>query len=268
MKWNRSNKLCLLFAGAIALSAPARAVVVGTAFTYQGRLSDAGAVANGSYDLRFNLRDAPSGGAQVGIAITNAAVTISNGFFTVMLDFGVNAFDGSARWLEIAVRQGANDFTVLSPRQPLTPTPYALTAVNLANPATVLSGTFTGTFAGDGSSLTNVNLSVAIVTPAPSGQTNFVVDFAVEVAQLTATNHLYLLESTNRPADGAYRESVWYIQGGTTNWTLRFSPSWTALGTLATNVPFVIASNKLTVVALAARGGSESNVTYAIARQE
>jgi hypothetical protein len=34
----------------------------GTAFTYQGRLFDAGNPANGKYDLRFNLWDALSGG--------------------------------------------------------------------------------------------------------------------------------------------------------------------------------------------------------------
>jgi hypothetical protein len=38
---------------------------VGTAFTYQGRLTAAGSPANGSYDLRFILYDALVGGAQV-----------------------------------------------------------------------------------------------------------------------------------------------------------------------------------------------------------
>jgi hypothetical protein len=35
-----------------------------TAFTYQGRLQDGGAPANGSYDFQFTLWDALSGGTQ------------------------------------------------------------------------------------------------------------------------------------------------------------------------------------------------------------
>jgi hypothetical protein len=51
-----------------------------------------------------------------------------DGLLNAELDFGANAFDGSARWLEIAVRSptGSGDFTTLSPRQPLTVAPYAL----------------------------------------------------------------------------------------------------------------------------------------------
>ena len=37
-----------------------------TAFTYQGRLLDAGQPADGSYDLRFILYDADAGGSQFG----------------------------------------------------------------------------------------------------------------------------------------------------------------------------------------------------------
>src|SRR5437867_792005 len=60
----------------------------GTGFTYQGRLTDNGSPANGNYDLRCALFDAASGSGQVGNPITNAPVTVSNGLFTVTLDFG------------------------------------------------------------------------------------------------------------------------------------------------------------------------------------
>jgi hypothetical protein len=106
-------------------------VVPGSTFTYQGRLTENGAPANGSYDLRFILYSAESGGSQVG-AITEIKdnVTVANGLFTVTLNFGLGVFDGSPRWLEIAVRPGAStgEFTVLSPRQRITPTPYAFHA--------------------------------------------------------------------------------------------------------------------------------------------
>jgi hypothetical protein len=106
-------------------------VVPGSTFTYQGRLTENGAPANGVYDLRFILYSAESGGSQVGaITETKDNVTVANGLFTVTLNFGLGVFDGSPRWLEIAVRPGASsgDFTVLSPRQRITPTPYAFHA--------------------------------------------------------------------------------------------------------------------------------------------
>src|SRR4051812_20700707 len=69
-----------------------------TAFTYQGRLNEGGNPANGSYDLTFALFDDASAGNQVGGVITNAATGVSNGLFTVTLDFG-NQFPGTDRWL-------------------------------------------------------------------------------------------------------------------------------------------------------------------------
>jgi trimeric autotransporter adhesin len=62
---------------------------------------------------------------------------VTNGLFTVTLDFGSGVFDGSARWLDIAVRtNGGTTFTALAPRQALTPTPYALHAADTAIAAT------------------------------------------------------------------------------------------------------------------------------------
>lgn len=107
-----------------------QAVVLGNAFTYQGRLTDGGSPANGTYDLRFILYDAESGGAQVGSTLNREDVNVANGLFTVELDFGTSAFTGDARWMEIAVRAGASTtaHTVLSPRQAVSPAPYALYA--------------------------------------------------------------------------------------------------------------------------------------------
>ena len=43
-------------------------------------------------------------------------VWVSNGLFTLTLDFGAGVFDGSERWLEIAVRPGtsAGGYTALT----------------------------------------------------------------------------------------------------------------------------------------------------------
>jgi hypothetical protein len=98
---------------------------LGTAFTYQGWLTEAGQPVTGQCDLRFTLYDALSGGAQVGAIAQKPDVAIDEGRFTVQLDFGQTAFAGDARWLEVAVDCGEG-LTVLDPRQPLTPSPYAL----------------------------------------------------------------------------------------------------------------------------------------------
>ena len=103
----------------------------GTAFTYQGRFNDGGAPANGSYDFTFALFNASSGPGQTGSTLTNPTVAVSNGLFTVTLDFGSGVFTGNGLWLEMAARtNGAASFSTLSPRQKLTPTPYAIYGEN------------------------------------------------------------------------------------------------------------------------------------------
>jgi len=106
---------------------------VGSGFTYQGRLEDGGSPADGSYDFQFKLYDAASLGTQVGVTVTLEEVPVSRGFFTATLDFGNSAFGGGARWLEIGVRPGssAGAYTLLSPRQEISPAPYALAMPNV-----------------------------------------------------------------------------------------------------------------------------------------
>lgn len=113
----------------------------GSGFTYQGRLSTGGSLANGQYDLTFSLWDAASNGTQIGITVAKSNQTVSNGLFTVSLDFGGSAFQGSARWLEMSVRQaGIGNYTTLTPRQPLAPAPYAMSLM----PGAVITGTVAG----------------------------------------------------------------------------------------------------------------------------
>ena len=115
----------------------------GTAFSYQGRLEDNGYPANGAYDFQFMLFDASVGGIQIGGTVTLGDVSVSTGFFTVKLDFGVGAFGGGARFLEIAVRPGASGgaYTPLTPRQELTP---AVSSLSLPNVYTNESQNFVG----------------------------------------------------------------------------------------------------------------------------
>src|ERR1039458_1415703 len=116
---------------------PSTALAQGTAFTYQGRLINNGAPANGSYDFRFRLATDPNGNNYVDGPVLTNGVAVNNGLFLATLDFG-SVFAGANYWLEVDVRtNGAGGYTALSPLQPLTPAPYAI----MANSASNLLGT-------------------------------------------------------------------------------------------------------------------------------
>jgi hypothetical protein len=150
---------CILFLPILALCfclSSGVAAPLGTAFNYQGRLVSGTNAANGSFDIKSSLFDAPTAGIQIGASQTNSAIAVSNGLFSVGLDFGGSAFDGAGRWLELGVRSNSSGaFVILTPRQPLTPTPYALSASNLSGTVsasqlsgTVASGQLAGTYSG------------------------------------------------------------------------------------------------------------------------
>jgi hypothetical protein len=145
----------------------------GTTFTYQGRLDVDGTPANGVYDFSFRAFNALTNGLFFGGAVTVPAVAVSNGLFTVSLAFNSAAFDGSARWLDIGVTtNGGATFSSLTPRQPVTATPYAMIAGNVTGviplaqlPASVVTNgasgiNITGTFSGNGAGVTNVDLAL------------------------------------------------------------------------------------------------------------
>jgi hypothetical protein len=139
--------------------APASMQAQTAAFTYQGQLLDRGQPANGNYDLRFTLADAASNGNYVAGPLSNAPVLVSDGLFAVTLDFGTSVFDGSARWLQIGVRTNGSvgPYTLLSPRQAITVTPYAAFA-NSATTATVAASLTPGAVITiNGAGITNLN---------------------------------------------------------------------------------------------------------------
>ncbi len=177
-----------LFCALAAFGATGSLFAQGTAFTYQGQLNDGNGPTAGNYDLKFALYNSTNLAANIVTGpVTNSAVAVTNGLFTVQLNFGPGIFTGTNYWLEIAVRtNGTASFSTLSPRQPLLPAPYAVfanTASNLLGslPATQLSGalpsaqisgtylgavtfsnsanSFIGAFSGNGSSLSNLNAS-------------------------------------------------------------------------------------------------------------
>ena len=99
----------------------------GTAFTYQGLLNNNGVPANGLYDIQFGAYDDPTTGTLQGGLVTNTGVLVSNGLFTTTIDFGPGVFLGESLWLDIAVStNGAGDFSPITPRQAMTPSPYSI----------------------------------------------------------------------------------------------------------------------------------------------
>jgi len=125
--------------------------LTGSAFTYQGRLTSGGAPVNGPCDFQFSLFDAASAGTQIGSTQTAGNISVTNGLFTVVIDFGGGAFNGLARWLEIGVRcpAGSGAYTPLSPRQALRAAPYALALPGLWTQPNADSPNLIGGFSGN-----------------------------------------------------------------------------------------------------------------------
>ena len=136
----KTTKLLMILVMAICLTMclpkVSQAASLGTAFTYQARLIDNNEPAMGIYDLQAKLFDSKDAGAtQIGPTLTfEDGQAEDGGYFTIAFDFGVGVFDGDARYLELAFRPYDSndpcDFVVLDPQIEITPTPYALYAVN------------------------------------------------------------------------------------------------------------------------------------------
>jgi hypothetical protein len=105
-------------------------------FTYQGSLKSAGAPASGNFDFEFALFNSATVGSQVGATNSVNNVAVTNGVFSVSLNFG-NVLSGSDRFLEIRVRPaGGGAFTVLAPRQQLLSAPYAIRSLTAGSAST------------------------------------------------------------------------------------------------------------------------------------
>ncbi len=117
--------LVALVLGSIIATPPAPAQT--TAFTYQGSLDESGVPADGVYNVSFSLWNLAVGGAQIGSSQGFPNLPITDGLFTVQLDFGTSAFTASNRWLQVVVNG-----QTLSPRTLITPTPYSLKTRGIA----------------------------------------------------------------------------------------------------------------------------------------
>jgi hypothetical protein len=97
-----------------------------TSFTYQGELNQNNIPYNGVCNFQFQLFSASNGTGPLGTQNNLNAVTVTDGLFTVSLDFG-NQFNGSERYLKTSVQcTGDPGFTALSPLTTVKPAPYSV----------------------------------------------------------------------------------------------------------------------------------------------
>src|SRR5262245_22789975 len=127
------RKLINVLVIGLACSAANQAFAQSAIFTYQGRLSANGSPANGLYDFRFTIYKIQNGGEIIAGPKTNIAVQVTDGLFTIPLDFGQQPFLGVNRFLDIGVRTNGspNGFTSITPRVRISSAPYALAAANI-----------------------------------------------------------------------------------------------------------------------------------------
>ncbi len=128
---------------ALALSGTALAQPLGTAFTYQGQLTESGQPATGLYDLQVCVFDSPANPVAITCAPEFDDVPVEVGVFALALDFGAAPFAGQQRFLELRVRPGASTggYSILAPRQLIRPAPEALRAnISSAAPWSGLTG--------------------------------------------------------------------------------------------------------------------------------
>jgi hypothetical protein len=125
MRIASSALMVAMFFASTALADP-----LGSAFTYQGQLTDNGSPANAMYDFQFALFTSATGGTAVD-TLNVDDLSVSNGLINASLDFTAVPFDGQGLWIEVNMRPaGSGSYTTLSPRQALSAAPFALYAMS------------------------------------------------------------------------------------------------------------------------------------------
>ena len=116
------------------------AATVDSRFSYQGTLRLSGDRADGLFDFRFKLFDQLTGGVQLGLTQQVPDKVVTDGLFDTELDFGQAFINGDDLFLQIEVRDGASTgaYTVLSPRQRINATPYAVHTLSGGDGSTVV----------------------------------------------------------------------------------------------------------------------------------
>lgn len=150
---------------AAILSAVGAVAQGASAFTYQGQLSLHGSPTNGTCSMQFRLFNQSTGGSLLD-TIGPQDVAVSSGVFTALLDFGAEKLGSGERWLEVSTDCGTG-LIQLSPRQPITATPYATFSNSVATHTIttnhIVDGAVGSSKLGDGS-ITSQKMATGAVT--------------------------------------------------------------------------------------------------------
>lgn len=157
----------------LILALPATAVILPLRFPFQGKLIDPSTnlPKNGPFSMQFKLYTAPTGGTAV--FSETQTVSVTNGVFSVQIGTNAllspNLFSGASAYLGVTVGADAE----MSPRQPLSMTPYAFTAMQLVadQDMRVNAGTSYSTFTTAGNLLIQYGVVAGTATFATVNST-------------------------------------------------------------------------------------------------
>jgi hypothetical protein len=153
-------------------------IPVGESFTFQGRLHESGLPVNGTYDFLFRLKD--TGEGSIYSTSTQNDITVSDGLFTVELDYGSIFESGMQYELLIEVKADADSTYTDMGSMDITSIPYANHAKaadklnyggTVANPV-ITGGSINNTIIGASiprqATFTNVDVTYLDITPSAS----------------------------------------------------------------------------------------------------
>jgi hypothetical protein len=113
----------------LAIVAGAAAQPLTDTFTYQGYLTESGVPVDGLRDVRVRVIDSLTGGNIVDFQDFDS-VPVSDGLFTLQIEFDPQTFNGDRRFLLIGFRpfNSIANYQFVTPLQEVTATPYSLLA--------------------------------------------------------------------------------------------------------------------------------------------
>lgn len=204
--------------------------------TYQGRLMDNGQPADGTYQVRTYLYDAEIGGSFI-TGSELLAVEVTDGLFTIPLyPFEFVGDQHPELWLEIGISPtGPASWTKLTPRQLITPAPFALRAkrafnaetANTANTAQAADFALTSGTGLNDAYLNDPNITSLSGTPVTISGAAFRVSDRINVGLANSSSgSLYLYNDTSNNALVSLQAS------GSLGGRLSFSPEGGSSSTL------------------------------------
>lgn len=173
----------------ILMTAPASAGILPLRIPFQGRLIDPATnnPRNGNITMSFRLYDAPTGGSA--LFTESQTVAVNNGVFSVQIGtialLSPDLFSGASAYLGITVESDSE----MLPRQPLSMTPYAFTAMQLVGDGDVRvnAGTAYSTFTSAGNLLLPHGVTATTGTFTATGATVFSLQTSSGVNVLSGT---------------------------------------------------------------------------------